>query len=1042
MTRGATATIVLALLATGTIRAQTPTGAIDGFVTDSSGAALPGAHISITNRQTKEIRTVDAGVDGHYAALTLLPGLYGIAAQANGFKRLEREAVVEAGTSTPVNLVFEIGELSEVVTVSAAAPTLHDTPQVAGVVGRDQIENLPLNGRNFLDLAKLEPGVTSPTRGTNNRIFVPLLGAGLSSNPRIGSTLATVDGANINAAGTIGTTMQVSQEVVQEFQIATVNFDPTTGLTTNGAINIVTRSGGNEYRESGFFYDRDHHFAAYPGLRRDPRNPDPFFERRQFGTSGGGRLVRDRAFFFASYERNDQQSVMSVQPPDPEFAALGGVFPNPYLGNQFSARVDARLRPGQNVFIRHTYDGNSTFGPSGPQSQYPLPSGWSRTTNAVHQSVAGLTSVLSPTLVNDLRVSYLFIDSPEQPATTADCPTCLGVGAPPITIANTGITFGMNRLLTSAARRYQVTDHLVWQHGRHQIGFGGDWEHTLNEASSITQDPAQITLWSPAMTRQRDPMIPLPTSFTTLEDILRLPLQMFQTAVGPGEIPYAGFAKQRVLDLSRIYASDTWRLGPRLSVQGGLAWSYEPNALNYDLTKPQLLAPLLGATRLNPPSVQLREFSPTAGAAWTATRDGRTVVRGGMGRYFDPLGSTNSADLGNERLALFPLGVGRIMESGQNIPWHGAALDFRNGPTSFTGAELLSILPILRAELLRSVNPGNHDFSVRNIDQTKEGMNLFDPSFVAPSALHFSLGVQREVASGLVVSGDLVWKEFRNVIIAGIDYNRFNSRQGAVLGRCLANEAHDIGAVCSNGPITFDNSEGHARYRGLLVRVEKRFAGTSQFVASYALGSYVGTNGTGAGTGFNLDNWTQNYGPLPTDQRHELNVAGFLNLPRRFQIALNISAYSAPPFSAYVGGADFNGDGTANDLLPGTTVGEFGRGLSKADLARLVQAYNLQIAGLPLVTGKAPPLTLPAAYEFNDSVFTVDARVTRVFRVNARWTLALFAELFNLFNTANLVNYGMDLTNSSGFGQPGNRSTQVFGSGGPRAAQFGARITL
>jgi hypothetical protein len=1042
MVRGAATTIFLILFALRTVRAQTPTGAIDGFVTDSSGAALAGAHISITNRQTEERRTIDTDGDGHYAAPTLPPGPYGIAVQVDGFRRLEREAVVEAGTSTPVNLALEIGELSDVVTVSAAAPTLHDTRQVAGVVGRDQIENLPLNGRNFLDLAKLEPGVTSPIRGTNNRVFVPLLGAGLQINPRIGSTLATVDGANINAAGTIGAAMQVSQEVVQEFQIATVNFDPATSLTTNGAINIVTRSGGNQYRESGFFYDRNHKFAAYPGLNRDPHNPDPFFERRQFGSSGGGPILKDRAFFFASYERNDQQSVVSVQPPTSEFAVFGGVFPSPYLGNQFSARVDARLRPGQNAFIRHTYDGNNTFGPSGPVSLYPLPSGWSRTTNAVHQSVAGLMSVVSPTLVNDLRASYLFLDSPEQPATTADCPNCLGVGAPRITIANTGISFGMNRLLTFVARRYQVTDHLVWQHGRHQLGFGGDWEHTLNGASSITQDPAQITLWSPARTRQLDPTIPLPSSFTTLDDILRLPLQSFQTAVGPGDTPYRGFAKHRVLDLSRLYASDTWRPAPRLSVQAGLAWSYEPNALNYDLTKPQLLAPLLGATRLNPPSVQMREFSPTAGVAWTATHDGRTVVRGGIGRYFDPLGSTNSADLGNERLALFPLGVGRIMESGANIPWNGAPLDFRNTPTSFRGAELLSILPIIRAELLRSVNPGNHDFSVRNIDQTKEGTNLFDPSFVAPSALHLSLGAQREVISRLVVSGDLVWKEFRNVIIAGIDYNHFNSSQGAVIRRCAPEERFDVRAACSNGPITFDNSQGHARYRGLLVRLEKRFAGTSRFVASYALGSYVGTNGTGAGTGFNLDNWTQNYGPLPTDQGHELNVAGFLNLPRRFQVAFNISAYSAPPFSAYVGGADFNGDGTVDDLLPGTTVGEFGRGLTKADLARLVQTYNEQIARLPITSGVAPPLTLPAAYEFNDSFFTVDARVTRTFRVNARWTLALFAELFNVFNTANLVNYGMDLTNPSSFGHPGSRSTQVFGSGGPRAAQFGARITL
>ena len=126
--------------------------------------------------------------------------------------------------------------------------------------------------------------MTNPARLADGRVFVSSLGGGLQTIPRIGSTRVTVDGASISTPGTVGVLLQVSQDVVQEFQISTVNFDLTTSLTSNGAINIVTRSGGNAYHGSGFYFHRDHHLAAYPGLSRDPKNADPFFERHQFGS--------------------------------------------------------------------------------------------------------------------------------------------------------------------------------------------------------------------------------------------------------------------------------------------------------------------------------------------------------------------------------------------------------------------------------------------------------------------------------------------------------------------------------------------------------------------------------------------------------------------------------------------------------------------------------------------------------------------------------------------------------------------------------------
>lgn len=1038
--------VLVALATVGVAHAQAPTGTIIGVVTDATGAGVAGAHITITNRATGLSRNPTTSAEGDYSAAALPPGVYRVTAEAAGFTPLERTATVETGATTTLNLTLQAGAVSEQVTVNTSSAVINsEQHQVGGLVSRQQIENLPLNGRNFLELAKLEPGVTNPARLNDNRVFVSFLGSGLQTVPRVGYSRVTVDGASITIPGHSGVIFQVSQEVVQEFQLSTVNFDVSTSLASNGAINIVTRSGGNDYHGDVFFFFRDQHLAAYPGLRRDASNPHPLFQRKQFGFRMGGPVRRDRAFFFATYERHDQRGVASIQPP--EFAAVGGIFPSPYLGNQFNARADVHLNTNHNAFARYTHDGNSAFVNTFVPNN--LPSGWVRQTNRAGQGLLALTSVLSFRIVNDLRFSYFFVNTPVGRATSEDCPGCFGLGSPRITISDGSLAFGDGGTVSFGGGRYQLTDSLVWQKGNHRIRLGFDWEHATNTYSNegVT---TRITLWSPRQVQT----IQLPASFTTPDDILELPLQSFETTIGSGMVPWRDFRPHRVLDLYRLYAGDTWRVGPRLTVNYGLAWSYEPNALNHDLTKPALLIPILGADGLNAPDVQVGNFSPTLGFAWGATHDGKTVVRGGAGRYFDPAASNHFNNFRNERQQLSPLGTGNISVPGSSIRWQGGTLEFLQRPTAFTGAQLLSILPDLRAELLRTRNPDNRDFAVRNIDFTKSGANLYDPSFQTPYAIHLSLGVQRELPGGIVLNADVVWKRFIHTFINGIDYNRWNSLAGPVIPACTQQQRNDVTAVCSNGNIYFDTTIGRAQYKGLLVRAEKRFSGRAQFLASYALGSYVGTNGTGVGTseasggrffGFNNDDWFENYGPLPTDLRHILNLSGLANLPWRLQVAFSVSAYSRPPFAPYVNGVDFNGDGTINDLLPGTRVNQFNRALDKGDLVRLVDRYNQEVAGKPLCCNQQPArrLALPADYAFGDSFFTQDLRLSHTVPLGReRVRLVLIGEVFNLLNTANLVGYSGNIANSAQFGQPGARFSQVFGSGGPRAFQLGARISF
>jgi hypothetical protein len=320
---------------------------------------------------------------------------------------------------------------------------------------------------------------------------------------------------------------------------------------------------------------------------------------------------------------------------------------------------------------------------------------------------------------------------------------------------------------------------------------------------------------------------------------------------------------------------------------------------------------------------------------------------------------------------------------------------------------------------------------------------IFPADVPNPSALHTNLGLQRQIARDFVLSADLVYRHFVHVPQSGgaIDANHYNSIRGPVIPKCVGTQGSAAQAFCSLGQIIVYEAPFRATNKSLLLRAEKRFSRGFQFLASYAYSSNIGTFGPGTGNGFNLESWLQDRGPLG-DRTHVLNLAGVVELPRRFQLGLNFAYASAPPFSAYVGGIDFNGDGTASDLLPGTTVNAFGRSLGRTDLVRLVDQFNLTYAGTTDAQGRSiRSLVLPARYSFGDDLQSLDLRLSRAFVIRERWRLSLIGEVFNVYNKANLTGYSGDLT-STAFGQPTNRASQVSGSGGPRAFQLAMRASF
>jgi hypothetical protein len=1033
---------------------QTASGSMTGRVMDSTRAAIPRVSIDITNKETGLKRHYVTGADGDFLAPALQPGNYQLVAMSPGFQKLLREVIVEAGTITTADVTMLIGASTSSITVDGATPQMHhDSFEISGVTTRSEIEGTPLNGRNFLELAKLEPGALQPARGSNNRVFVPLLTSPAGGNNGRG-TRVTVDGGSVMQIGNGGAAMGFSQEVVQEFQVCLSNCDLATGMTANGAVNVATRSGGTEWHGSSFYFFRDHYLSAYPALTRDLSNPDPFFQRQQYGAAAGGPIRAKGLFLFTTFERNDQKGVVSTKLLTPEFAPLSRITSSPSYGNQFSARLDWTINKKNSMFVRQSHESGFSFAPSTviPAGQLAYPSAWTRQPDWADQSLLGWTSQLGANRVNDLRFSYFFVSSAEQAPTDADCRGCLAMGAPAISVAD--LVLGTSTTTTVLGRRYELNDAMNSRIGSHNIQFGGSWETMRGGRTDRKDDPVTMNLFAPSDVRiynaSQPPSgrIPLPGSFLTLPDILNLPLKNFSIGIGDPKVPQRNFGATRIAPLVHLFAEDNWRIMPSLSLQFGVAWNFDA-PLNYDLAKPPYLAPLVGNIGLDATHRNWRNFSPSGGFAWSPGREGRTVIRGGVGIYYDFQTAFGIAD--EERVSLGPRGVGRGSYVGAGIanPLNsvpgvpaGTPLIFVR-PTQFTGTALLQALPTIQMLLEKQRgDPNNRDSSVTNIAVDKQG-SFVDRNMPNTSSTQANLGVQREIVHNLVITADFVYRYFAHVSGSFphvLDVNHFSAARGPQLPLCFTTDQKtDPSASCSLGPITSTVGIGEGRYRGLLVRAEKRYLHGWQLLGSYA---YSSGTGNGFMSGFNNDNPLVNYGPLSTDSRHILALSGLSDLPLRFQLGYFATYVSRPPFSAVLNGVDMNGDGTTGDLLPGTTVNQFNRALGKSDLQRFVQTFNQTYAGKPDARGTLLPLiTLPTGYEFGDSLWTHDLRLSRNFVLRDRVNVTLIGEVFNAFNIANLSGHSNSLV-GSGFGLPKSRVTQVFGSGGPRALQFGIRINL
>jgi len=1071
---------VVLILTTSLSFAQAPVGTISGVVADETGAVVPNANVTIRNKATGFERQLTSGADGAFSAPALPAGVYEVRVEMKGFRTLVREATVETGATTTADVRLTVGQTTEVVNVEAAtAQVEYERHSIDGVVTRQEVQGLPLNGRSFMQLAQLQPGVTVSSASTSqyNTLFnISILG-GASGN-----TAISVDGGPIkDVIEGAGTSMNFSQEVVQEFQVSSVNFDLSTDITSTGSVNVVTRSGSNQFHGSGYFFFRDHNMAAYPFLNRSALSPDPFFARRNPGFWLGGPIIKDKLFFFFNYEYQNQLQAFSVAPTFPSVGGLAGNFGSPYRGKTLSARFDYKLSNNHNLFARYSHDGNLGTGPNGgPTGGTPLPSSWLENVNWSDQTAFGITSTLKPTLVNDFRFTYAYWHNRNLFPSSSDCQNCLGLGFPQLRFDSSNgsgafqVGDTQNATQGRDLRRFTWQDSVNWQKGTHRIRFGTMLEHATGTGFWGYCDPGCAVVFSPEFLTQQltaagvSAFFPtLPKKITSNQDLLNLPFAGASIGVGdPSQPPPYNIDVAKPNNRYRFYGQDSWKITPKFTLNYGLAWEYESNLFNEDLTKPAFLTPLYGSD-LSPTQRNNGNVSPSFGFAWNVGNDNKTVIRGGAGLYYDteqlyrrlqerseigPLGNGRTLVPSTQYTNIFPgiINVGVTAATGKLTPILPGALLPSNAITNLTLGQFMQIVAQQTPILIAAQTPSNkNDLTIRPIDVTKTGADLMPLHYPVQKSYHTSIGVQRQLRRDMVLSVDFVRRVFINELYGEPDLNMYNRTingvQSPVIPLCAAvapAQRNTPGVECSNGAITFWQPGARQTYTAMLVRADKRFANRYQITASYALQSEMGVNGIR-----NLQNYASSWGPQAP--HHVLTVSGLVDLPWGFQMGLISSTTSLGPVMPVLSGFDINGNGSGVTPLPGLSYNCLNISCGKSDLAAAVANWNSTYAGKKDLSPSPkvlPTITLPANYSLGRVFNSQDLRLTKTFTVHERYKFSVLAEMFNIFNYANFSGFNFDpgagTPPGSTFGLATQRIGQVFGSGGPRATQVGGRFTF
>jgi hypothetical protein len=745
-------------------------GSIQGTITDQSGAIIPNAQIVVSNSETGFSRMLHSDNSGLYTIGPLNPGTYVVSVTAPGFQQLRVTTVVRVGTATSGNFKLTVGAATQTVQVNAGEVQLNtDQSSVSGVISQAQFQTLPVNGRNLLDFAQLQPGVQLQAGGSNDGGFDPTK-AGYSAVSFSGisgrTTRILLDGQDVTDE-TVGTTIfNISQGSVGELQVNRSTADPSTDITSQGSLLASTRSGSNGFHGQEFYLFQDQRAgaASFEGAS------DPF-QRNQFGGSVGGPIMRDKLFFFANAERLKQDQAAPVVLGS-DFTAIQAAHPNvgsPDRDTYSAGRLDYNGPWGSHLFVRGNYEPNS-FDTGSVYSTYAnRDNAW---------GVAGGADFTRGAFTHSFRGSYEKFHNLIVDTTTGNTALYNPIPGLGIENASQGLETGPND--NAPQQTFQSDKQLrydgSWTKGAHNIRYGADLNRILGGGL------AAFFGYGPLASENASTLLPGgdPTDFTGgyRPRYVYISNDLGYASEKPGFGLPGGYQSDW---RTGAYFADAWKITPNFTLTYGLRYQRDTGRTNSDLPPVPCsdvvssggfgaaAPPCTGSTPLfdqwgaglgEKVTQPNKNFGPTVGFAYNPPFSQKTVLRGGFGIYYDSNVFNNVQFDRASRL-----------QTGEFASYTPLCLaGYQLGPLTQTSTGIS--IKTLCGESIAAGAPGwlqlQSDYRALNsaaaINETSAAYNLaiqsgviaFAPKYKSPYSINFNFGFQQELMTGTVLSADYV----------------------------------------------------------------------------------------------------------------------------------------------------------------------------------------------------------------------------------------------------------------------------------------------
>ena len=979
----------------------TASASLQGTITDKSQAVIGNkAEITITNKETGATKTTTTNDTGGYHFDSLQAGIYSIKATAPGFSTVEaRDVELLVGRTTTQNFALAPGAVSETVEVTGTAPLVDQTKtDVSTNITPQQITDLPLIGRDIADLAYLSPGVKAADSydPTKNRYSI------LSVNGEGGRNVnVTVNGID-NKDNTVGgPVMQLPAEAVQEFQISTQRFSALNGRSAGAAINVITKSGSNNFHGSAFGFFRDQALNADQKLANGDgttSTSNPAYSRQWFGGSVGGPIKKDKLFGFFAYERQREHTAIAESPTafqqlslvaavnSPRLAVQpASTIPTPFFENRLNGRLDYTINSKHSAYLSVSTQANNSLNDQS-NGNFDLTEG-NFTVN--HLQVANLTlnSNLTPTLMNSFTVGFQYWNNLIDSSTRAPLVTFPG-----------GIQFGTNTNVpqNSIQRKYQFKDDIAKTFGKHTFKTGVDYIYTPSMGGFFEFNPTLEIDYglSPSA------ILALPQGFATNGLV-----EGMSIAVGDPTFIIRD-AKQLGL-----YFQDDWKVSQRLTVNAGLRYDKDFDFIGgSDIANSRTFQELQAIASTSPLAASLvrkkatdysKGFSPRIGFAYDLNGHGNHIVRAGFGMYYDntfqniPLFMEQQA---NQTIFQTAFAIGP--SGGDIVPGTGISLSNWN--------VINSPFPV--------IPPPSH-----NLNPGSTG-RLMDPDYRTPVTEEFNGGYTWAINSKSVFEAEYVHvlslHENKTINVdpnIPVTPNNITtlSRTGLPGGFFRPLDAALAAAGQPNmASLRDEMSIGRSRYDGMNLTYRQRNFHKTDMTVNYTLARAVGYNVDGS----SFRNYPRDpqkplspaeFGPSFNDERHHLTIAGTSHLPWGMEASPILQFGSARPYLPASGSNMLNlGGGSMAGALVVTNSAPKNL-LSGTQLTPVIDSVS-NVSSLVLAASKCyySGNCQLAAYSGlrGDPYFNLDARLAKNIKMGENRNLQLIFQAFNLFNHANYGN--------------------------------------